>query len=195
MTHALKNYALTLKSQLLKIHYEGDQLQTNLSMNPPAQCTAFHASQTHRWLLWTRAVQELDVGEAVPSAGMLGCLPTSSAEHAQSNGLAERTVRSAKQLMERSHRDGTDVFLNLLNIRNIPRDKTLGQDRHAQPSLSVTACSRRLQGAQGGLHLSSRRRGRSRSGTTTPPVAHCSHWKKDKSSGCRLPRGTTAWVW
>lgn len=28
--------------------------------------------------------------------------------------------------MERSHRDGTDVFLNLLNIRNIPRDKTLG---------------------------------------------------------------------
>lgn len=28
--------------------------------------------------------------------------------------------------MERSHRDRTDVFLNLLNIRNIPRDKTLG---------------------------------------------------------------------
>lgn len=51
---------------------------------------------------------------------------TSSPEFPQSNGLAERAVRSAKQLMEKSHRDGTDVFLNLLNLRNIPRDMTLG---------------------------------------------------------------------
>lgn len=51
---------------------------------------------------------------------------TSSTEYPQSNGPAERAVRSAKQLMERSHRDGTDVFLNLLNVRNIPHDKTLG---------------------------------------------------------------------
>lgn len=51
---------------------------------------------------------------------------TSSPEYPQSNGLAERAVRSAKLLMERSHRDGTDIFLNLLNIRNIPRDKALG---------------------------------------------------------------------
>lgn len=51
---------------------------------------------------------------------------TSSPEFPQSNGLAERAVRSAKQLMEKSHRDGTDVFLNLLNLRNIPRDPTLG---------------------------------------------------------------------
>lgn len=28
--------------------------------------------------------------------------------------------------MEKSHRDGTDVFLNLLNLRNIPWDPTLG---------------------------------------------------------------------
>lgn len=28
--------------------------------------------------------------------------------------------------MEKSHRDGTDVYLNLLNIRNIPRDQALG---------------------------------------------------------------------
>ncbi|KAK5883110.1 hypothetical protein CesoFtcFv8_019475 [Champsocephalus esox] len=28
--------------------------------------------------------------------------------------------------MERSHRDATDVFLNLVNLRNIPRDLTLG---------------------------------------------------------------------
>ncbi|KAL0963940.1 hypothetical protein UPYG_G00315590 [Umbra pygmaea] len=51
---------------------------------------------------------------------------TSSPEYPQSNGLAERAVRSAKQLMEKSHRDGTDVFLNLLNVRNIPRDQALG---------------------------------------------------------------------
>ena len=51
---------------------------------------------------------------------------TSSPEFPQSNGLAERAVRSAKQLMEKSHRDGSDVFLSLLNLRNIPRDPTLG---------------------------------------------------------------------
>ena len=51
---------------------------------------------------------------------------TSSPEFPQSNGLAERAVRSAKQLMEKSHRDGSDVFLNILNLRNIPRDPTLG---------------------------------------------------------------------
>ncbi|XP_042338488.1 uncharacterized protein K02A2.6-like, partial [Plectropomus leopardus] len=51
---------------------------------------------------------------------------TSSPEYPQSNGLAERAVRSAKSLMEKSHRDKTDVFLNLLNLRNIPRDTKLG---------------------------------------------------------------------
>lgn len=28
--------------------------------------------------------------------------------------------------MEKSHREGTDVFLNLLNLRNIPHDPALG---------------------------------------------------------------------
>lgn len=51
---------------------------------------------------------------------------TSSPEYPQANGLAERAVRNAKQLMEKSKRDGSDVFQNLLNIRNIPRDQTLG---------------------------------------------------------------------
>lgn len=50
---------------------------------------------------------------------------TSSPDFPQSNGLAERAVHSAKQLVEKSHRDGTDVFLNLLNLRNIPCDTTL----------------------------------------------------------------------
>ena len=51
---------------------------------------------------------------------------TSSPEYAQSNGLCERAVRSAKKLLETSKRDGTDFHLNLLHIRNMPRDKVLG---------------------------------------------------------------------
>lgn len=51
---------------------------------------------------------------------------TSSPEYPQANGLAERAVRSAKRLLETTKRDGTDLYLNLLNIRNIPRDEILG---------------------------------------------------------------------
>lgn len=51
---------------------------------------------------------------------------TSSPEYLQVNGLAERAVHSAKQLIEKSKRDGIDVFLNLLNLRNVQRYHTLG---------------------------------------------------------------------
>ncbi|KAL0152410.1 hypothetical protein M9458_052133 [Cirrhinus mrigala] len=51
---------------------------------------------------------------------------TSSPNFPQSNGLAERAVRSAKQLMEKSKQDGTDIYLNLLNLLNVPRDPKLG---------------------------------------------------------------------
>uniref|UniRef100_A0A8C5HEF5 Gypsy retrotransposon integrase-like protein 1 n=1 Tax=Gouania willdenowi TaxID=441366 RepID=A0A8C5HEF5_GOUWI len=64
---------------------------------------------------------------------------TSSPEFPQSNGLAERAVRSAKQLMERSHRDGSDVFLNLLNLRNISRDQTLGSPAERLMSRQIRA--------------------------------------------------------
>ncbi|CAI5671963.1 unnamed protein product [Oreochromis niloticus] len=69
---------------------------------------------------------------------------TSSPEYPQSNGLAERAVRSAKQLMEKSHRDGTDVFLNLLNLRNVPHDVNLGSpaerllSRQTRTTLPIT---------------------------------------------------------
>lgn len=51
---------------------------------------------------------------------------TSSPNYPQSNALAEHAVQSAKQLMEKSKRDGTDVYLNLLNLQNVPRDPKLG---------------------------------------------------------------------
>ncbi len=47
---------------------------------------------------------------------------TCSPHYPQSNGLAERALRSAKHLLEKCARDGTDVYAALLNLCNIPRD-------------------------------------------------------------------------
>ncbi len=46
---------------------------------------------------------------------------TISPTYSQSNGLAERAVQSAKLLLEKCSRDGSDVYLALLHIRNTPR--------------------------------------------------------------------------
>ena len=54
------------------------------------------------------------------------CHITSSPAYPQSNGLAENAVKQAKHIFEKSKRDGTDPYLALLNVRNIPRDSTLG---------------------------------------------------------------------
>nr|XP_006820942.1 PREDICTED: uncharacterized protein K02A2.6-like [Saccoglossus kowalevskii] len=51
---------------------------------------------------------------------------TSNPEYPQSNGLAERAVQSAKKLLEKTEREGSDLYLNLLNLRNVPSDNTLG---------------------------------------------------------------------
>ncbi|XP_014675843.1 PREDICTED: uncharacterized protein K02A2.6-like [Priapulus caudatus] len=58
----------------------------------------------------------------------------SSPHFHSSNELAEKAVQSAKQLLEKSFRDGTDPYLNILNWRNTPRDNTLGSP--AQRNLS-----------------------------------------------------------
>lgn len=40
--------------------------------------------------------------------------------------FCERAVRSAKKLLQPTKRDGTNLYLNLLHICNMPRDKILG---------------------------------------------------------------------
>lgn len=58
---------------------------------------------------------------------------TSSPHYPRSNGLAERGVRSAKQLLEKCARDGSDIYAALLNLRNTPRN---GMPSPAQRLLS-----------------------------------------------------------
>ena len=58
---------------------------------------------------------------------------TSSPYYAQSNGLAENAVKQAKQLLEKCRKDGSDVQLGLLNLRNTPGD---GMGSPAQRLLS-----------------------------------------------------------
>ena len=50
----------------------------------------------------------------------------SSSIHHQSNGLAERAVRSCKELLQKSFEGNSDFFLALLNARNVPRRGDLG---------------------------------------------------------------------
>ena len=45
--------------------------------------------------------------------------------YSQSNGLAERAVRSVKSVLEKCRRDGSDIYMALLNLRNTPRDSKL----------------------------------------------------------------------
>ncbi|XP_038047830.1 uncharacterized protein K02A2.6-like [Patiria miniata] len=63
---------------------------------------------------------------------------TSSPHFPQSNGLAESSVKRAKQLLEKTKRDGSDLYRNLLNIRNVPTNPQLG-------SPSQRLMSRRLR--------------------------------------------------
>ena len=63
---------------------------------------------------------------------------TSSPNYPQSNGLAESSVKRAKQILEKTKREGSDLYRNLLNIRNVPADHKLG-------SPSQRLMSRRLR--------------------------------------------------
>lgn len=50
---------------------------------------------------------------------------TSSPHYPKSNGLSERFVRTAKNILKRCDNDGSDVQLALLHYRNTPRDGDL----------------------------------------------------------------------
>ena len=44
----------------------------------------------------------------------------------RSNDLVENAVKQAKNLLCKYKKDGSDSLLGLLNLRNVPRDQTLG---------------------------------------------------------------------
>ena len=46
---------------------------------------------------------------------------TISPTYSQSNGLGERAVQSAKELLQKCTREGSDLYLALLHVRNTPR--------------------------------------------------------------------------
>ncbi|XP_070183947.1 uncharacterized protein [Littorina saxatilis] len=46
---------------------------------------------------------------------------TSSPYYPKSNGLAENAVKQAKQLLNKSKKDGSDMMLGLLNLRQHPK--------------------------------------------------------------------------
>ena len=64
---------------------------------------------------------------------------TSSPKHAQSTGLAERTVQTLKQLMKKAKTEHKDPYLSLLKLRNTPVD--------GLASLVQLSMSRRLRSA------------------------------------------------
>ena len=51
---------------------------------------------------------------------------TSSLDYPQSDGLIERAVRCAKEMLEKCKGGGTDINLAFLYQRNTPRDEVLG---------------------------------------------------------------------
>ena len=51
---------------------------------------------------------------------------TSSPQYPQSNGLAESAVKRAKQVLEKTKREHSDIYRNLLNLRNVPTSAELG---------------------------------------------------------------------
>ena len=66
---------------------------------------------------------------------------TSSPHYPQSNGLAENAVKQATNLLCKCKKDSSDPLLGLLNLRNVPRDQTLGSlAQQLMSSQDPTSC-------------------------------------------------------
>jgi hypothetical protein len=51
---------------------------------------------------------------------------TSSPHFPKSNGLAERTIQTLKNVLKMARKEGTDINLSILELRNTPRNNDLG---------------------------------------------------------------------
>ena len=51
---------------------------------------------------------------------------TSSPLYPKSNGLAEKSVQTVKNLIKKCSESGDDIYLALLDLRNTPRDEEMG---------------------------------------------------------------------
>ena len=68
---------------------------------------------------------------------------TSSPKYPQSNGLAEKTVQTAKKMLEKAKRDQKDPYLSLLEKRNTPvaNYKSPAQLSMGRPLRSILPCT------------------------------------------------------
>ena len=126
---------------------------------------------------------------------------TSSPYYAQSNGLAENAVKQAKQLLEKYRKDGSDVQLGLLNLRNTPRD---GMGFPAQPLLSrcthttpqhQRSCWNPSHWARPGSLPSWRKSANSRNNITTSQHDISGLWNPMKWYACRQTKASRDLQW
>ncbi|XP_068671038.1 uncharacterized protein [Montipora foliosa] len=69
---------------------------------------------------------------------------TSSPRFPQSNGLAKRTVQTAKKLLKKAYEDKKDPYLAILELRNTPIPGIMNTERYSQDTRNLTLRASRL---------------------------------------------------